>query len=128
MIEAILITPPEGTFEVDEVGRYVESLPHTARDVREPNTFMVTSGGDDDGDLEAAIATRATGTSRYPSSVTLIKLYPSVIKLATVVSYPVAVRQFLGWLRQRYPQLQITDEGFNDLTPYCTDNDDFLFE
>ncbi|MDQ3369588.1 MAG: XRN 5'-3' exonuclease N-terminal domain-containing protein [Myxococcota bacterium] len=128
MIDTILIQRPEGAFDVDEIGRYVESLPHTARDVTEPNTFMVTSDGDEEFDLQEAIAARAMDTSRFPFSVTLVKLHPAAITIATKVSYPAAVPTFFGWLRQRYPQLQITDEGFNDLTPYCTDNDDFLFE
>jgi hypothetical protein len=123
MSDSFAILPADGTFDVDAIVRYIETLPYTARDQVLPHVFMLTDSYEL---LEYLVKDRENDPDRFSPSVTLVQVEPQGILLTPGTDGIPRARQFVQWLAHRY-KLRFIDPEMNDVTAQCEQNLDLLF-
>jgi hypothetical protein len=123
MIEDIYLVPAEGDFAVADIERFVEALPHTFRDASNEHVFLL-SPNDDIADYNRR--KNAEDADAYPSSATIIKVYPARIDVSWKRRPLDQARTFIRWMSEHY-KLRIEDAEDNDLTAACTGDLEILF-
>lgn len=123
MIDSIVLEPATGEFDVDAIERRLDALPTAARDPQERRRFFLSP---DPATLRAATQARATGEPSISPEVVVVFPSPTRILIGVRTTDTGHVRELIEWLREQQP-LKIMDSEFNDLTPRCEDDLDYLF-
>jgi hypothetical protein len=119
MIENIFLVPTAGEFPVADIERFVAALPHAFRDAGNEHVFLL-SENDEIADYNRR--KNAEDADSYPSSATLIKVFPARIDVAWRRRPLDQARTFIRWMCEQYKP-RIEDEEDNDLTAACSDLD-----
>ncbi|MGZ3424526.1 MAG: hypothetical protein ACXVEE_42095 [Polyangiales bacterium] len=122
-VSPLLVEPVGTEFDVRTVASYLRAMPHTVQDRFTPDVFLV---GEDEGDIDFAIEHRERDSERFPYNVLLVTVGPTRIDITSLGTPPEPVRQFVEWLRRRYP-LRLMQEDFTDVTARCATDLDYVF-
>ncbi len=123
MLHDIFLVPVDGELPVAEIERFVEQLPFAFRDAGNEHVFLL-SANDDIADYN-----RRKGEedpTSYPTSATLIKVFPARVDVAWRREPLEQVRRFVRWMLDSY-EIRIEDAYDNDLTGACTGDLEILF-
>lgn len=107
----LFLVPVGGTFPVPEIERFVETLPHTFRDPKNEHVFLL-SASEDLADYNRR--KNLEDPDAYPSSATLIKVFPARIDVSWRRRPLEQARTFVLWMRDHYA-VRIEDEEDNEV-------------
>ena len=123
MITDFYLEPVSGEFDVSAVEAFIEAMPFTARDEKEPTSFLVAR---DEETLEEAVAQRRADDQHFPMPVHLIGVHPERVDVSFRLSPLASVRTFVKWARDHY-SVRVRDEDYNDVTAQLDPHLDLIF-